>query len=501
MPPHEAFPIKHALTNCSNSVPTIQYMSSSNTSPAYRRKFLGSLAAMAASFGISASASTGVKTNYGAPKHSVPEGNVLNFGARGDGSADDSAAIQSAVNAATGSLYFPKGVFKITRTIEIDLDRVGYTAVRSEGGTQIVMAGAGPAFKFVGTHNKSADPQGFSDDVWRRQRMPMLDNIAITGEHAEAIAVEATGTMQLTITKLHVRNVLHGIHLRGNNRNITIADCHFYENKGIAIFYDDVNLHQSNITGCHISYNTGGGIVSKGGNVRNIQITGCDIESNMGRDTPPTANVLIDCSTSAWGTAEVAITGCSIQHNNSSPDSANIRILGGNEFGTPPEKKRWGNITITGNILSDVMVNVHLKDCRGVAISGNTFWEGFQHNLLLEGCSNIVMGANVLDFNLNYERKVIAKNSLRVVNCEDCTFTGLQITNVKDSAGWSLENCHRVNISNCNILDCEKVGLSLKSVTDSIVSNCIIKNSRTSGNFTPIALVESGSTLMINNLT
>jgi hypothetical protein len=475
-------------------------MASSNLSPAYRRKFLGSLAAMAASLGISSNASASVVMNSAVAKRSVPDGNVLNFGARGDGKGDDTAAIQSAVNAATGTLYFPKGVFRITNTIEINLDKVGYTSVKGEGATQIVMAGAGPAFKFIGTHMKSADPQGFSEDIWRRQRMPMLENIAIIGDHVDATGVEATGTMQLTITRLHVRKVLHGIHLRGNNRNITVSDCHFYENRGIAIYYDDVNLHQSNITGCHISYNTGGGIVSKGGNVRNIQITGCDIESNMSHDTASTANVLIDCSTSPWGTAEVAITGCSIQHNNNSPDSANIRILGGNEFGTPPEKKRWGNVTITGNILSDVMINVHLKDCRGVAISGNTFWEGFQHNLLLEGCSNIVMGANVLDFNLNYERKVIAKNSLRVVNCEDCTFSGLQITNVKDSAGWSIENCHRLNISNCNILDCDHVGLSLINVTDSIVSNCIIRNSATDRPFTPLKQVQSESTLMVNNI-
>ncbi len=68
---------------------------------------------------------------------------------------------------------------------------------------------------------------------------------------------------------------------------------------------------------------------SKQGNVRNMHITGCDIESNMGVNEPPTANVLIDCSDSLNGTAEVAITGrCTIQHNSTGKESANIRILG-----------------------------------------------------------------------------------------------------------------------------------------------------------------------------
>ena len=36
-----------------------------------------------------------------------------------------------------------------------------------------------------------------------------------------------------------------------------------------------------------------------------IHITGCDLESNMRPDAPPTANVLIDCRGSQYGTAEV----------------------------------------------------------------------------------------------------------------------------------------------------------------------------------------------------
>ena len=468
-------------------------------SSTYRRKFLGALAATTASLGITSASIAKIPTYHGPATRQNSDGNVLDFGAKGDGTADDTAAIQAAVDAGSGSVYFPKGIFRITKTIEVNLDKVGYTSLRSQGATQIVMAGKGAAFRFLGTHLKSADPQGVSDDVWRRQRMPMVDNMAIVGGHAEAVGIEVVGTMQATITRLHVRKALHGLHLRGNNRNLTVSDCHFYENIGIGIFYDDVNIHQSNITACHISYNTGGGIVSKGGNVRNIHVTGCDIESNMGRDMTPTANILIDCSSSPWGTAEVAITGCTIQHNSHSPDSANIRILGGNHFGTPPEKKRWGNVTITGNILSDVMVNVHLKDCRGVAISGNTFWKGFQHNLLLEGCSNVAMGSNVLDFNLNYAQKVIARNSLKVINCEDCTFSGLQITNVKDSVALLMEDCRRVNVSGCSIVDCENIGLSLRNVTNSIVANCII-HSRSETAVNPIEKVQSDGNLMVNNL-
>ena len=150
------------------------------------------------------------------------------------------------------------------------------------------MDGPGPALKFVGTHFKSADPDGFTDDVWDRQRMPLVDGLGIVGNHAEAIGIQAVGTMQLTISRVHVRGALHAIHLIKNNRNVTITDCHLYENRGVGVFYDDVNLHQSNITSSHISYNRQGGIVSRSGNVRNIHITGCDLEANMpGDETTP----------------------------------------------------------------------------------------------------------------------------------------------------------------------------------------------------------------------
>ena len=289
----------------------------------------------------------GIGIGAGGNPSDTQDGNVQHYGAVGDGKNDDTEAIQRAVNTGAGAIYFPKGLYQITQPIVIDLDKRGFTSIHGQGVATLVMAGPGPALRLVGTHFKSADPPGFSTDVWDRQRMPLVDGLAILGEHAEAIGIEAVGTMQLTITRVHVRAALHGIHLKENNRNVIISDCHLYENRGVGIYYDNVNLHQSNITGCHISYNGGGGIVSRAGNVRNIHITGCDIESNMAPDRPPTANVLIDCRDSPYGTGEVAITGCTIQHNNPSPDSANIRIIGRSQPSPRLALVRLGNVTIS----------------------------------------------------------------------------------------------------------------------------------------------------------
>lgn len=404
-------------------------------------------------------------------------------GAVGDGKADDTAAIQRAVNAG-GGVRFPKGVFRLTKTVVVELDKTGFVSLIGDGTARVVMAGPGPAFKFIGTHEGSADPEQFKANVWDRQRAPMVDGLEILGAHTEADGIEATGTMQITVTRTVIREVRHGIHLTVRNRNVLIADVHIYKCRGVGVFYDNVNLHQSNITGSHISYCAGGGIVSRGGNVRNVHIGNCDIESNMGKDAPPTANILLDSAGGSIG--EVAITGCTIQHNSTGPDSANIRILGQGhepalERRTGSTKTQEGHVTITGNVLSDVQVNIHLKHARGVTLTGNTFWMGYQHDLLVEDSSNIVIGPNNFDRNprYNYGNSTNANGGLVFRNSRDSTLTGLHINGVwRKPAAVLLEKCDRFHLANATILDSDGVGLLLQDTTNTRVAGCVIRDDR-----------------------
>tara|TARA_R110002049_G_scaffold72490_7_gene187494 strand:+ start:46844 stop:48274 length:1431 start_codon:yes stop_codon:yes gene_type:complete len=414
------------------------------------------------------------------------------FGIIGDGIVDDSDAIQRAIDSGIGDIALPKGTYRITKPLVFDLDKIGFASLHGNGVASIRMDGPGAAVKFVGTHLNSADPWKFEQRVWDRQRMPLVDAIAITGGHEEADGIEAVGTMQLTITRVHIRKCRHGVRLVNNNRNLVISNSHIYENSGIGIFYDDVNLHQSNITGTHISYNRGGGIVARGGNVRNIHISGCDLEANMSPEYPPTANVLIDCRNGSHGTAEVAITGCTIQHSRRAPGSANVRIIGNSKFETTEGLSREGHITINGNILSDVGVNVHLKQCRGVTMSGNTFWMATKHNLLIENCHSVVMAANNMDRNPRYHPGGAneSNNSVVIRDCEDCTISGLHMTNVhRDPAALTIQRCRRMNISQCTILDCDNVGILLDDLSDSRIGDCLIRNDRNDDEFVPVRII------------
>lgn len=398
----------------------------------------------------------------------------------GDGEADDTAAIQAAADAGMGDLRFRRGTYRLTKTIDIDLDRVGPTSIHGGGVARFVMEAEGPAFRFRGTHRGTAAPATFEENVWDRQRTPMVDGIEIVGGHEGASGVEASGTMQLTITRLVVRKALHGIHLVDRNRNVTIGECHLYHNRGIGVFLDRLNLHQINIANCHISYNAGGGVVARQSEIRNLQIGTSDIEGNLGGpDSEPTANVWLDSTDSSIG--EVAIVGCTIQHDHVSPDSANIRIDGRSAERAFTDERRHGNVTIANNVLSDVHYNLDIRNVRGIAITGNTMWKGYTANVSLAGCGQVVMTGNVMDRNprYHYGDGADANNGVILTDCQDCTLSANHSHGVvHGEAAVVLRNCSRVNLTGWSILDYGECGLYLDNVSHSRVSDCIIRDDR-----------------------
>ncbi|HQU45615.1 MAG: hypothetical protein B7Z73_09860 [Planctomycetia bacterium 21-64-5] len=153
--------------------------------------------------------------------------NVRDFGAAGHGRLDDTEAVLHALADGDGLLSFPPGTYLISRTIEVELARRGRFAIEGFGGTaKIVMAGPGPAFHLIGTHDKTADPAGFKPGVWTSQRMPTVANIEIEGRHAAASGFLLEGTMQATFEGVLLRELVDGIRLHGRARNLLVSHCH-----------------------------------------------------------------------------------------------------------------------------------------------------------------------------------------------------------------------------------------------------------------------------------
>ena len=405
------------------------------------------------------------------------DGRTSSLTAIGDGAADDTAALQSWINTAAErgrSLRLPPGRYRITQPLEIRLADVGPVSITGDGVARIIMDGPGPALRVTGTHGGTAAPRTVQPHVWERERMPLIDALEIVGRHPEACGIELNGTMQATISRVTVRDALHGIHVVTRNRNIQISDCHLYNNRGVGLYLDGVNLHQINVVGCHISYCGQGGIVCRDSEIRNLQIGTCDIEGNMADDGPPTANILLDCRSGS--VREGAIVGCTIQHDHDAPDSANIRMLGQ----SPENSLKVGNFAISDNVFSDVQCNIHLQFARGVTITGNVFWEGYEHNLLCENSTDLVIGPNLFDRNPDYNAQDSGStNAIVFRNCRDCTLTGLHVhANRGTAAAVMLDHCQWFNLTGCSVFDSDGIGIWLDRCANSRVSDCLIRDDR-----------------------
>ena len=403
----------------------------------------------------------------------------------GDGITDETATIQKAIDAGIGEVKLSKGVYRITKTIEIDLDKVTNTSIDGGGVARIVMDGPGPAFRLIGTHEGTASPATFQRKVWNRQHSPTISGIDIVGSHPKANGIEAAGTMQLGLIRVVVRECYHGIRLYRRNRNVILSECHVYDNRGVGVFLDDLNLHQINIANCHISYNDGGGVVARNSEIRNLQIGTCDIEGNMGGPgSQPTANVIV---------------GCTIQHSHDAPGSANILINGNSTKRPFTEEQRHGNITIADNVLSDVRVNVALSHVRAAAVTGNTIWKGYDRNLVVDHCQNVVVTGNVFDRNprYHYSDGASAKHGVLFVDSSDCTISGNQLYGTVDGdAAMVIRRCNRFNVTSCSILDYGRCGLLLDGVSNSRVSDCLIRDDRDGADGVSIWLEEDSNVVV-----
>lgn len=424
------------------------------------------------------------------------------YGLVGDGKTDDTAALQQAINNATGSITIPRGRYKLSKTITIDLNKTGPTSIQSDGTATFIMTAPGPAFHFIGTHKGTADPKTVKPEVWTNQRAPMVDGIEIIGQHPQANGIQATYTMQLTITRTVIRKAHHAIHLTTRNRNVIISNCHLYENNGIGVYLDKVDLHQINITGSHISYNKLGGIVSRAGGVRNLHIGTCDIEGNMGNpESTPTANVLLDSTNGSI--AEVAITGCTIQHTHNAPNSANIRFIGKSTKRNFTSELRHGHLTIADNVLSDAQINIDIQQARGITITGNTLWKGYTHNLKITDTNNLTITGNMLERNprYSYGDEPSAKLGSFLKNIDGCNFTANHLRGYRNMApALTIENATHFQLANNNIIDCERAFL-INNLTHSRISGNIVHDTRKSAkNSTALTLTNAHHNIITNNL-
>jgi len=147
--------------------------------------------------------------------------NVKDFGAVGDGVADDTAAIQAAINSTSpfGEVFFPEGTYKISSTI---------TLPSSSGLSGITLRGIGWGSVIKPTSAVSIAIKALGDVVF-------ISNLQFDGiSTSSAAALQFEG----------------GI----NNCNVSVTGCYFstFAN-GIILLTDCYNISNNNFTDCNVS--------------------------------------------------------------------------------------------------------------------------------------------------------------------------------------------------------------------------------------------------------
>jgi Right handed beta helix region len=270
--------------------------------------------------------------------------------------------------------------------------------------------------------------------------------------------------------QLLIRKCRHGIHLANRDRNVIISDCHIYDNSGIGVFLDSVNLHQINIHGNHISYCKQGGIKIVGSEIRNIQICSNDIEYNYDLKAEGCADVCFDCRN---GTVrEGTLVGNTVQAKES-PGGANVRLLGAKDH-----PNAVGLFTISGNLIGSQAKAIDLHACRAVVITGNSIYSGYRHAIWAERAEHLVLGANSIDHNPEYKGN--STDQVVIRNCRNVSLTGLILQHIRPAtdavtSSMELRGCQNVNITGIQILGARVRGIALENCQVARIADSTIR--------------------------
>jgi parallel beta-helix repeat protein len=221
---------------------------------------------------------------------------VKDFGAKGDGVADDTAAIQAAIHASEGKrLYIPKGQYKLTATLNLDHTKSywifgdGY-AVTSATGTSLNSVVDGPVISINNPGNTS-----FNTDT-------RLEHFGINGNGIGPLqkGIYARFT-NVTLDSLYVSNCGgHGIHLEMGFGSM-ISNCIVAHNYLHGIYLDkQANQILISHTACN-------------GNSRTAGYAGINCVGAVGREN--LAVKILCCDTEANGAAAGSGYGIVCQHS------------------------------------------------------------------------------------------------------------------------------------------------------------------------------------------
>lgn len=339
---------------------------------------------------------------------------VSRFGAIGDGKADDTKAIQEALDTAKadhgGTVYVPKGRYAITDILKI----YSRTKLILDPAAVILRQAATSAMLINVTNGMGGYEGGRS--------------IEITGGTWDG-NMEANDTRFTAIAIAHARDIT--IH---HTRILNIKDWHAVELNGV---------EGAEVSHCHFA---GFRLTRKWSEAiqLDLMISEATFPWFGPWDNTPCRNIRIEGCTFTGGWDRGIGTHSQVE----GVDHEYIRIVG-NHFdslsGEGIEGLRYRYVTISHNTFTTVYDGMKMTDCHDMAISGNTFDNPRQHGIVFSGGS----GRSAITGN------VIMKSGQYGVRLEEGSRWNTVVGNViRDSGkqGFSVQDADS-NIVENNIVD------------------------------------------------
>lgn len=242
-----------------------------------------------------ASGSVGVIANSAALAVSLRYYNVRTYGAVGDGTTDDTAAIVAAIAAcpAWGTVYFPIGTYKITSTISLgkSLRLLGASAYPGLGSVVSMATNNTTAFAQTGIYFLS------------------IDSMLITNAGTAASGRGVYALSSVNITRSAINSFYDNLFVDGVSgaAYFCFIDESEFDSAGRTGIYLDGKVNNIRIRGARLSSNVNGLYAS--GGIYGMTIEDSDVEDNTG------VGILIDGTGSSQTTNSVRIAGCYIAAN------------------------------------------------------------------------------------------------------------------------------------------------------------------------------------------
>lgn len=132
---------------------------------------------------------------------------------------------------------------------------------------------------------------------------------------------------------------------------------------------------------------------------------------------------------------------------------------------------------VSGNHISNQEVNVHLKNCRGLVLTGNSIALSQRRSILIEGSRHIVIGPHSLDHNPDYTQETTDGITLR--DCDGCSLTGVLLEGVKagsEKEGGAVEvvNCRETSIVGCQVFEPKYRGFWVADSRNTRIADCTV---------------------------